>query len=402
MSRRYDFVLFGATGFTGRLTALYLAQHAPPQARWALAGRSADKLKKILAEVSARQPAGATPVEVVVANVQDAQALRTVAESARVIVTTVGPYILHGEPLVAACAAAGTHYLDLTGEPEFVDTMWMRHHDEAARTGAKLVHACGFDSIPHDLGAYFTVQQLPRNVPIRMHAYVSARGTFSAGTFHSAVHAMSRMRSMARAAHERTRAEMERAAKGAESAAGAGKRRVAATPEGLHRPRALPGWWALPMPTIDPQIVKRSARALDVYGPDFRYGHYLGLPKLRQVLGLSVGLGALLLMSQVPPLKNWLLSRKASGEGPDEARRAKSSFCVTFDAEGGGRRVLARVTGGDPGYGETSKMLAESTLCLAFDELPAVAGQVTTVQAMGDALLRRLQAAGIGFEVVKA
>ena len=226
MSRRYDFVLFGATGFTGRLTALYLAQHAPPQARWALAGRSADKLQKILAEVSARQPAGAAPVDVVVADVQDAQALRAVAESTRVIVTTVGPYILHGEPLVAACAAAGTHYLDLTGEPEFVDTMWMRHHDEAVRSAAKLVHACGFDSIPHDLGAYFTVRQLPRNVPIRMHAYVSARGTFSAGTYHSAVHAMSRMRSMARAARERTRAEMERAAKAQGTAASTGKRRV--------------------------------------------------------------------------------------------------------------------------------------------------------------------------------
>lgn len=393
MTRRYDFVLFGATGFTGRLTALYLAQHAPTTARWALAGRSRERLNKIRNELLALRPE-LTHVDVLQADTTDAQALKNVAESTRVITTTVGPYILHGEPLVAACAAAGTHYLDLTGEPEFADTMWLKYHQQAVASGARIVHACGFDSIPHDLGALFTVQQFAPNSPIDLSAYVSAQASFSAGTFHSAIHAMSHMRAMANAAKARAQGEMKLQPM-------ASGRRVGTVARGLHRPEVLPSWWAVPMPTIDPQIVKRSARALPVFGPDFRYGHFLALPKFKHVAGLGLGMGALLAMVQVPALKRWLLAKKSSGEGPDEARRAASKFSVTFVGTSGPKRVVTRVSGGDPGYGETSKMLAEATLCMAFDQLPQTAGQVTTAVAMGDALIARLKAAGIVFEVIK-
>ena len=131
------------------------------------------------------------------------------AESTRVVITTVGPYIHYGEPVVAACAAAGTHYVDLTGEPEFVDLMWLRHHDQARRTGAKLVHSCGFDSIPYDLGALYTVGALPEDVPIKLEGFVRVGGTFSGGTLHSAVHIMARLRQGRQVAAQRKRLETQ-------------------------------------------------------------------------------------------------------------------------------------------------------------------------------------------------
>src|SRR5205085_7471795 len=129
-------------------------------------------------------------VSVLQADVTDPGSLHRLAESTRVAITTVGPYINYGEPLVAACAAAGTDYVDLTGEPEFVDLMWLRHHEQAQKTGARIVHSCGFDSIPYDLGALYAVNQLPESVPIRLEGFVRVNGTFSGGTYHSALHIM--------------------------------------------------------------------------------------------------------------------------------------------------------------------------------------------------------------------
>src|SRR6185312_8690910 len=148
--RKYDLALFGATGFTGGLTAEYLAANAPEGLSWALVGRNRGKLEAVRARLASASPDAPIP-DLIEADAADRAALTGVAESARVVITTVGPYVLYGEPLVAACAAAGTDYVDLTGEPEFVDRMWLAHHAEAQRTGARLVHCCGFDSIPHDL-----------------------------------------------------------------------------------------------------------------------------------------------------------------------------------------------------------------------------------------------------------
>src|SRR5437764_2795960 len=197
--REYDVVVLGATGFTGALTAEYLARHASDSTRWALAGRNRAKLEEV------RQRLGQDQAErpLVPADVGDPGSLRALAESTRVLITTVGPYINYGEPVVAACAAAGTDYVDLTGEPEFVDLMWLRHHAEAERTGARLVHSCGFDSIPYDIGALFTVEQLPEGAPIRLEGFVRAGGTFSGGTYHSAVNIMGRLRQGAKVGRER-------------------------------------------------------------------------------------------------------------------------------------------------------------------------------------------------------
>jgi short subunit dehydrogenase-like uncharacterized protein len=386
--REYDVVVFGATGFTGELTAEYLARHAGSGTRGALAGRNTGKLEAVRRQLADINIACAK-LPLLQADINDPASIRAIAESTKVVITTVGPYINYGEPLVAACAAAGTDYVDLTGEPEFVDQMWLRHHAAAEASGARIVHSCGFDSIPYDLGVLFTVNQLPESVPIAVNGYVRFGATFSGGTYHSAINAAARLRHAARSASERKKLEPRpdgRRVKGA-----------AARP---HRD-ADAGGWAVPVPTIDPQTVLRSARALDRYGPDFTYGHYIVFKRAASVAGLIGGAGAAIALAQLPPTRNLLLKLRSPGDGPTPEQRAKAWFNVRFVGEGGGRRVVTEVSGGDPGYGETSKMLSEAALCLAHDELPSTAGQVTPAVAMGQALIDRLDANGISFRVVE-
>ena len=374
-----NIVLFGATGFTGALTAEYLAQTGA--SGWVLAGRNAAKLGALRDRL-------AVDVPVRVADADDPASLRRAIEGASVVISTVGPYVRYGEPLVAACAESGVDYVDLTGEPEFVDRMYVAHHATAERTGARIVHACGFDSIPHDLGAYFTVRQLPDDMPIRLRGYLSAGGSPSGGTFATLLLAMSRGREAAAAGKARRAAEGPRSGRRARAVRG--------------RPGYEPaiGRWVLPLPTIDPQIVVRSARLLPEYGPDFSYSHYAAFRNPVSAAGLAAGVGGAFALSQLGPTRRLLGRLRPPGAGPDAAQRAKGWFRVRFLAEAGDQRLVTEVAGGDPGYGETAKMLAESALCLAHDDLPATAGQVTTAVAMGDALCRRLQARGITFSVL--
>ncbi|WP_346768357.1 saccharopine dehydrogenase NADP-binding domain-containing protein [Streptomyces sp. R301] len=386
VGRPYDVVLYGATGFVGELTAEYLAEHAPAGCRWALAGRSPAKLAALRDRLAAGRPHLAG-LPLLTADSGDPASLRALAESARVVASTVGPYVWYGEGLVAACAEAGTDYLDLTGEPEFVDLVYVRHDARARETGARIVHACGFDSVPHDLGVLFTVGQLPEGVPLRIDGFVRAGAVFSGGTVASALTAFGRGPQTLRAARER-RLHAPRLV---------GRR--AHAPLGGPRFSTETGTWALPLPTLDPRVVARSAAALERYGPDFRYRHYASVRTLPMALGGTAALAATLVTAQVPPVRRWLMDRYAAGSGPSAERRARSWFTVRFVGEGGGRRVFTEVSGGDPGYDETAKMLAESALCLALDPLPKTAGQVTTAVAMGDALISRLRAAGLRFRV---
>src|SRR5437762_8724562 len=235
--RDHDIVLFGATGFTGALTAEYLAQHAPEGLRWALAGRNRAKLEALAERLGVDVP-------LLHADVNEDASLRDVADAARVVITTVGPYATYGEPLVAACASAGTDYVDLTGEPEFVDRMYVRHHAEAEKSGARIVHACGFDSIPHDLGVLFTVEQLPEGVPLNVRGFVRAGGKPSGGTFHSAMTAFTRVRQTQQVHKQRRRAEGHE---------GGRRVRLEAKP---HRQLA---YSPVPLQTIDPAGSSRPA-----------------------------------------------------------------------------------------------------------------------------------------------
>ena len=231
------------------------------------------------------------------------------------------------------------------------------------------MHACGFDSIPHDLGALFTVEQLPEGVPLRVRGMVRSNATFSGGTFASALHAFSRARQM-----KRRRAERRAVEPGRRGPAGAhGRRRRP------HLDRDA-GYWLVPLPTIDPFVVRRSAAALERYGPDFTYGHYAAVKRLPTVVG-----------GMARRRRRWLSlrrcrrcgascsSRVPAGRGPERGA-ARAGLLLGALHRRGRRpaRSCTEVRGGDPGYTETAKMLAESALCLAFDDNPATAGQVTT------------------------
>jgi short subunit dehydrogenase-like uncharacterized protein len=394
LDRRYDIVLFGATGFTGGLTAEYLARQLPTGLRWAVAGRDPTRLERLASQLAFLIPDAPRP-GIVRADVDDPLSLRALAGSTRLVASTVGPFMEYGEPLVAACVEAATDYIDITGEPEFVDRIWLGYHDQARRSGVRLVHCCGWDSIPADLGVLFTLRHLPAGEPVTIRGYMRTNARPSAGTYHSAVRAFGRVRQSAAVARRRHRLEEPRLR----------DRRVGGAGRRVHREPGS-GRWAVPLPVIDPLVVLRSARALDRYGPDFRYGHYADVGSLPKAAGLIGGAGGLLLAAQVPPLRTALLRRMDAGDGPDPKRRSASWFRLRLVATAGSdsgldtASVVTEVSGGDPGYDETARMLGESALCLVSDDLPEVAGQVTTAQAMGDRLVDRLQAAGLTFRVV--
>lgn len=385
--REFDIVLFGATGFAGKLTAEYLAKHAPSQLRWALAGRNTKKLSGVRDDLAAINPALAE-LPLIEADSGNEASLTEMARRTRLLITTVGPYAIYGEPLVKACAENGTHYTDLTGEPGFVDEMYVKYHPTAVKSGAKIVHCCGFDSIPHDLGAYFTMLQLPENVAVTVESRVRASGMISGGTFYSALNGMGHAKQTIDAA--RARRKLEKAPEG---------RRVKMLNRPPHRDKQM-NMWVAPLPTIDPFIALRSAAAIDRYGPDFRYGHNYAAKRVLTVGVGSVFVGGMFLLAQIPPLRKAMLKLIPPGTGPSEQRRAKSWFRVEFVGEGGGKTVRTAVSGGDAGYDETAKMLAETSLALALDDVPDRMGQLTPVAAAGDALLERLPAAGIKIEVV--
>ncbi len=378
-SRPYDVVLLGATGFTGRLTAAHLAARtAGTDLRLAIAGRRRDALEDLAASLPG-------DVGVEVADTSDLVGLLDLAGSTRVLATTVGPYAQHGELVVQACVRQGTHYADITGEPGFVDLVRARYDADAVRQGVKLVSCCGFDSVPHDLGVRFTVAHLPDDAPLTVRGYVRGQGRASGGTLRSAVGAIASGKVPKLAAPRGSDQE---------------RREARSLPVRIHRVAMLDAW-GVPLPTIDPAIVLRSARVLDGYGTSFRYGHYVRVGNLPMVAAGVAGVGTLAAMASLRPTRA-VLERllPASGEGPDEATRARSRFDVTFLGEGGGVRVTTRVAGGDPGYGETSRMLGEAALSLAQDDGPDVVGALTPAVALGAPYHDRLVAQGIRFEVL--
>lgn len=389
--RRYDIVLFGATGFTGRLTAEYLARKSAREPfRWALAGRNPGKLEELKKQLAGL--AGSEGPDVIVADSDDPASLAGMARQTQVVITTVGPYAKYGEPLVEACITAGADYVDLTGEPAFVNRILQKYGSAAENAGVRIVNCCGFDSIPHDLGAYFTVRELNRRlgdqagkVPVHIEGYVRFKGDFSGGTWHSAIGAFADAR-------EAFKVPKTQHPKG---------RKIKLSAPKPGRVGEL-GGWSVPMPTIDPQMVRRSAEAFDMYGPEFKYGHNLIMRKLRTLATMGVGMGTVVALAQFKPTRDLLLKVRDPGEGPSEATRAKGRFSVTFLAQANSVRLRTEVSGGDPGYNETAKMLAESALTLAKnrDRLPPFKGIITPAMAMGDALIERLQFAGIDFKTL--
>ncbi|HEY5924003.1 MAG TPA: saccharopine dehydrogenase NADP-binding domain-containing protein [Kofleriaceae bacterium] len=388
-NREFDLVMFGATGFTGRLVADYIAKQKPK--KWAIAGRSAEKLAALRLDVPA-----------VIVDAMDPAACAAVAKRARVVCTTVGPYSKYGSALVAACAEAGTHYCDLTGEVHWMREMIDANHDLARKTGARIVHTCGFDSIPSDLGAWATQQEFIRRFArpaSKITAfYGESSGGLSGGTAASAFAIADAMKDPA-------------------------VRRTLSNPHGLDPDPAAPhpkddsravGWepslkmFYVPffMAETNTRIVRRGhALAGFPWGQDFLYREVMSTPGTPRgavmAATITAGLAGLAAAMKRPRLRSMLQERAPKpGEGPSQEKRERGHWKVRFVAEDGNDRLLYIVgdPAGDPGYASTAKMLGESALCLAYDPLESKGGCLTPSVAMDGWLLERLRKAGLTFQ----
>jgi len=405
--RELDVVVHGATGFVGRLTAAYLAEHAPETARIGLAGRSQERLEALRASLGPR--AGAWPA--IVADSADAAALCALAGRTRAVATTAGPYRRHGLVLVEACAAAGTHYADLAGEVLFMRESIDRCHPAAAASGARIVHACGFDSIPSDLGV------------LLLHGAAAADG---AGELEDVTFVLSAMRGgFSGGTLASMRGQLDEV-RGGRSLLAVVKDPYALSPDRAAEPdlgrqgdlqtvtRDDELGWLAPfvMASINTRVVRRS-NALQgwAYGRRFRYREVMsvGDGPLAPVKGAGVvaGLGGLVAGLSFGPTRA-VLDRvlPSPGDGPGEAARRKGFFRIDLHARtSGGRRYRARVAAqGDPGYAATAVMFGETALCLALDggRLPGGGGVLTPATAMGSVLVERLRGAGQTYEVTPA
>ena len=403
--REHDVVVFGATGFVGRLLAGHLAQHAPEPARIALAGRSRDRLEQVRASLGAR----AADWPLVVADVREPATVTAMAESARVVATTVGPYQRYGLPLVEACALAGTDYADLTGEVLFVRQSIDRFHDAAVASGARLVHACGFDSVPSDLGVLLAAEQARADGEGELEDtvlhVVSMKGGVSGGTIDSAraqVEAASADPALQRVVDDPYALSPDRSA---EPELGDERDRLA-----VGRDPEL-GRWTGPfvMAPFNTRIVRRSNALRGwQYGRRFRYREVMGFgtSPLAPVLatGMTAGLAVGLAGMSFGPTRA-VLDRvlPSPGEGPGEKARAQGHFRIEVVARTstGARYTATVAASGDPGYAATAVMQGESALCLALDRdrLPEVAGVLTPATALGAVLAERLRARGFQIDV---
>jgi short subunit dehydrogenase-like uncharacterized protein len=399
--RDLDLVLLGATGFTGQLVAEYLVRRRSG-ARWALAGRSRAKLEHVRRGLTAIDPAAAD-LPILVADSLDRAAMEALARRTRVVCTTVGPYATYGEPLVAACAAEGTACCDLTGETHFIRRMIDAHHDRAVATGARIVHCCGFDSIPSDLGVFMLHDHLQREGDRLAEAHfrvIKMTGGVSGGTVASMMAIMENLGDPAvrRALGDPYVLDPAGSPRGPDGRDAFGPGRDA---EGGHftAPFVMAG--------VNSRVVRRSNALLDhAYGRDFRYDEAIdtgagvgGLARALAVSAATVGAGALVLTGPGRKLLGRVLP--APGEGPSRETRERGRFRIEVRAKSAAGRNLTGVVGGnhDPGYGETAIMLAEAALCLAQDELPARGGVLTPATAMGMKLIERLRAAGATYRV---
>lgn len=405
----YDIIVFGATSFVGQILSQYLYDRhgADGKAlRWAMAGRSQSKLE----EVRRNLGAGAEAIQLITADAADPAALKAMAVQAKVIISTVGPYALYGEPLVAVCAENGVDYCDLTGETQWIARMLERYEAQAQKSGARIVHCCGFDSIPSDLGVAYVQQQMQQRFgqhAVQVKTRIKAmKGTFSGGTV----------------------ASMLNAAK--EVLGDPAVRKLMQNPYALcpkdKQPRTRQpnvggavyeadlDAWAAPfvMAAINTRVVHRShALNAQSWGQDFLYDEAMamgrGLSGRMAALGLALGLGAFFAGAVLPPTR-WLMQKTflpAPGEGPSPEEQRNGFWDYRLHArDKDGHTLTAKVTGDrDPGYGSTAKMLGEAAACLAqdIDKKTVGGGFWTPATALGDALRERLVAhAGLSFETL--
>ena len=405
-----DLVAFGATSFVGRILCRYLLEQfgTDGEMKWAAGGRSLARLEELRSSLG---PKAAT-LPLVAADATDDAAMRRLCASTRVVVSTVGPYALHGGPLVAACAETGTDYCDLTGEVQWIRRMIRRHEATARESGARIVHCCGFDSIPSDLGVHFlqreAITQYGAPCPRVKMRVKAMRGGFSGGTIASLMNVVKEA-----ASDPELRKELADP--------------YSLCPEGKSpRPRQPDIRWAqfdpdfdawvapFVMSAINTRIVHRTnALSRQAYGAEFSYDEAVlmgrGLPGRLAAGAMAASLAGFMLAGSIGPLRAALerFALPRPGEGPSPEAQRKGFFDLRFvGTQADGRQIRTRVTGDrDPGYGSTAKMLGQAAACLALDVAKddRAGGFWTPATIFGDTLIERLRRhAGLRFERVAA
>ena len=404
--REFDVIVWGATGFTGALVAEYLLDQygVGGTLKWAIAGRNPEKLEAVKASLGT----AAEPLKTIISDSFDTAKLHSMVARTTVIISTVGPYAKYGSALVAACVKAGTHYCDLAGEAHWIRQMIDAHQDEAAQTGAKIVHCCGFDSVPMDMGVWFLQHAANSRHGQTCDAITmlvkATRGGASGGTIASILNLITESRA------DRSIARVLVDPYGLNPAD------ERSGPDGRDQQNARysedAGSWTAPfiMAGINTKVVRRS-HALQgyPYGRNFRYHEAIltgsGLGGWLRAQVVILGLGAFVLFASFNAtrsfLKRFVLPKP--GEGPDEHQRETGFFDLRqFGRLPDGAILTTRITGDrDPGYGSTSRMLSECAICLAKDDLDTDGGIWTPAAAMGELLLQRLQTnAGLSFKLL--
>ena len=401
--KNFDIIVYGATSFVGQIITRYMhEQFSDGSIKWAIAGRSLSKLRMVSDTI------GLSGVELIVADAADENALVQLCARTTVVMSTVGPYALYGDLLVQVCATTGTHYCDLTGEPQWIRKMQSRHAADAKASGARIVHCCGFDSIPSDLGVHFlqrlAMEQFGQSCDRIAMRVVSIKGGASGGTIASMVNMVKEAVS---------NAELRQELKDPYSLCPPGHGFSAPQPDVKIAYDSVYGSWIAPfvMAGINTRVVHRSnALSSNSYGDEFCYEEAMvtgeGAKGKRMARAATWGVNALIVGLAVPPLR-WLLETVVlpkPGEGPSETAQLAGSFDLVFlGSTAKGDTIGCRVTGDrDPGYGSTAKMLAQAAACLAKDVPAAVAGGFwTPATIMGDVLIERLKAyAGLSFEML--
>jgi short subunit dehydrogenase-like uncharacterized protein len=398
----FDIIVFGATSFVGQIMTRYMStQFADGSVRWAIAGRSESKLKTLSDDV------GLTNIDMIVADATDDAALQAMCARTNVVISTVGPYALYGDALVKACAESGTHYCDLSGEPQWIRKMQAQYEATAKKSGALIVHCCGFDSIPSDLGVHFLQQnalktqgQTLDRINMRV---VKMKGGPSGGTVASIINMVK---------EAATDADLRKQLKDPYSLCPPDHGFSARQPDVKVAYDDDYGSWIAPfvMAAINTRVVHRSNALSDAgYGSDFLYEEAVvtgkGSRGKRMARASAWGMGGFMVALVVPPVR-WALEKfvlPKPGEGPSEKAQLEGEFDLLFMGEtDAGEEMKARVTGDrDPGYGSTAKMLAQAAACLAQDIPDGTQGGFwTPATLMGDALIARLRDhAGLTFEM---
>jgi short subunit dehydrogenase-like uncharacterized protein len=404
-AKNYDLVLFGATSFVGKIMCRYMLENYPAtgEVSWAIAGRSLDKLKQVKASLD-----DSSAIDVIVADVSDEQSLKDMCAVTKVIITTVGPYDLYGEPLVKACVESGTDYCDLTGEVQWMQRMIKKYEDQAKVSGARITHNCGFDSIPSDLGVFFlqqtSLKQYGRTcneVKMRVKA---AKGGISGGTVSSMINIVKQ----ATSDPELRQIIANPYAICPESHPFKSRQHNQSGPEFDKEYNR----WTAPfiMAAINTRVVHRSNALLDnLYGEDFLYDEAMLTGGRLSATAISLGIGSFMLGLVIPPTR-WVLENLVvpkPGEGPTPKQQEEGFYDLRFvgvSSEDDDQNIVVKVTGDkDPGYGSTAKMLTETAICLA--QLPKNGthhgGFWTPATILGEVLIDRLQEkAGLTFDVL--